>query len=64
MKMNNWQIRKFEEELDELNNKCIHVFLEKDERVVTYCRIVPQYINWKSIGIKRIWEKRYCPGDY
>ena len=36
-----------EEELDGLDDKCIHVFLEENERVVAYCRIVPKGSNYR-----------------
>ena len=80
-KMNNWQIKKFndlslkqlygitrsrcevfiqeqkivcEEELDGLDDKCIHVFFEEDERVAAYCRIVPKGIGYENISIGRV----------
>ena len=43
-----------EEELDGLDDKCIHVFLEEDERIVAYCRIVPNGINYENISIGRV----------
>lgn len=43
-----------EEELDGLDDKCIHVFLEIDERVVAYCRIVPNGISYENISIGRV----------
>ena len=43
-----------EEELDGLDDKCIHVFLEEDERVVAYCRIVPKGVNYENISIGRV----------
>ena len=43
-----------EEELDGLDDKCIHVFLEENERVVAYCRIVPKGINYENISIGRV----------
>ena len=43
-----------EEELDGLDDKCIHVFLEEEERVVAYCRIVPKGINYENISIGRV----------
>jgi len=43
-----------EEELDGLDDKCIHVFLEDEERVVAYCRIVPNGINYENISIGRV----------
>lgn len=43
-----------EEELDGLDDKCIHVFLEEDERVVAYCRIVPKGISYENISIGRV----------
>ncbi|AWK53033.1 GNAT family N-acetyltransferase [Clostridium beijerinckii] len=43
-----------EEELDGLDDKCIHVFLEENERVVAYCRIVPKGINHENISIGRV----------
>ncbi len=43
-----------EEELDGLDDKCIHIFLEEDEKVVAYCRIVPKGINYENISIGRV----------
>lgn len=43
-----------EEELDGLDDKCIHVFLEEDERVVAYCRIVPKDLSYENISIGRV----------
>ena len=43
-----------EEELDGLDDKCIHVFLEEDERVAAYCRIVPKGINYENTSIGRV----------
>jgi len=43
-----------EEELDGLDDKCIHVFLKEDERVVAYCRIVPKGISYENISIGRV----------
>ena len=43
-----------EEELDGLDDKCMHVFLEEDERIVAYCRIVPKGINYENISIGRV----------
>ena len=43
-----------EEELDGLDDKCMHVFLEENERVVAYCRIVPKGINYENISIGRV----------
>ena len=43
-----------EEELDGLDDKCIHVFLEEGEKVVAYCRIVPKGINYENISIGRV----------
>jgi len=43
-----------EEELDGLDDKCIHVFLEEHERIVAYCRIVPKGINYENISIGRV----------
>ena len=43
-----------EEELDGLDDKCIHIFLEENERVVAYCRIVPKGINYENISIGRV----------
>src|SRR5471030_1134971 len=43
-----------EEELDGLDNKCIHVFLEEGEKVVAYCRIVPKGINYENVSIGRV----------
>lgn len=43
-----------EEELDGLDDRCIHVFLEEDERIVAYCRIVPNGIGYKNVSIGRV----------
>jgi len=43
-----------EEELDGLDDKCIHVFLEEEEKVIAYCRIVPKGINYENISIGRV----------
>ena len=42
-----------EEELDGLDDKCIHVFLEEDERIVAI-QIVPKGINYENISIGRV----------
>lgn len=43
-----------EEELDGLDDRCIHVFLEENERVIAYCRIVPKGISYDNISIGRV----------
>ena len=43
-----------EEELDGLDDKCIHVFLEEEEKVVAYCRIVPKGMHYENISIGRV----------
>ncbi|OOM71443.1 putative acyltransferase [Clostridium puniceum] len=43
-----------EEELDGLDDKCIHVFLEQNERVSAYCRIVPKGISYENVSIGRV----------
>ena len=43
-----------EEELDGIDDKCIHVFLEKNKRVVAYCRMVPAGINYTNMSIGRV----------
>jgi len=43
-----------EEELDGIDDKCIHVFLEENRRVIAYCRIVPSGINYENISIGRV----------
>lgn len=43
-----------EEELDGLDDKCIHIFLQEDERVAAYCRIVPKGIGYENISIGRV----------
>jgi ElaA protein len=43
-----------EEELDGVDDKCIHIFLEENQKVVAYCRIVPKGINYESISIGRV----------
>ena len=43
-----------EEELDGVDDKCIHIFLEENQKVVAYCRIVPKGINYENISIGRV----------
>ena len=43
-----------EEELDGIDDKCMHVFLEENGRVIAYCRIVPSGINYENISIGRV----------
>ena len=43
-----------EEELDGVDDKCMHIFWEENEKVVAYCRIVPKGINYESISIGRV----------
>lgn len=43
-----------EEELDGLDDQCIHIFLEEGIKVVAYCRIVPKGINYENISIGRV----------
>ena len=43
-----------EEELDGLDDKCIHVFLEEEEKVVAYCGIVPKGMHYENISIGRV----------
>ena len=43
-----------EEELDGVDDKCIHIFLEESQKVVAYCRIVPKGINYENISIGRV----------
>ena len=43
-----------EEELDGLDDRCIHVFLEENKKVIAYCRIVPKGINYENISIGRV----------
>jgi ElaA protein len=43
-----------EEEIDGIDDKCIHIFLEENERVIAYCRIVPKGINYENISIGRV----------
>jgi len=43
-----------EEELDGVDDKCIHIFLEENQKVLAYCRIVPKGINYENISIGRV----------
>lgn len=43
-----------EEEIDGLDDKCIHIFLEEKGRVAAYCRIVPKGIGYENISIGRV----------
>ena len=43
-----------EEEIDGLDDKCIHIFLEDEERIAAYCRIVPKGIGYENISIGRV----------
>ena len=43
-----------EEELDGLDDKCIHIFLEKNGKIVAYSRIVPKGIGYENISIGRV----------
>jgi ElaA protein len=43
-----------EEEIDGLDDKCIHIFFEEEGRVGAYCRIVPKGIGYENISIGRV----------
>lgn len=43
-----------EEEIDGLDDKCIHIFLEDEGRITAYCRIVPKGIGYENISIGRV----------
>jgi len=43
-----------EEELDGLDDKCIHIFLEEDGKIVAYSRIVPKDIGYENVSIGRV----------
>lgn len=44
-----------EEEIDGIDDKCVHIFLEDEEGTVgAYCRIVPKGIAYDNISIGRV----------
>lgn len=43
-----------EEEIDGLDDKCIHVFLEEEGKIAAYCRIVPKDIGYENVSIGRV----------
>ena len=43
-----------EEDLDGLDDKCTHIFLEENNRIVAYSRIVPQGLNYENVSIGRV----------
>lgn len=43
-----------EEEIDGLDDRCIHIFFEENGRVAAYCRIVPKGIGYENISIGRV----------
>lgn len=43
-----------EEEIDGLDDKCIHIFLEEEGKIGAYCRIVPKDIGYENISIGRV----------
>ena len=43
-----------EEELDGLDDKCMHIFLEENGKIVAYSRIVPKGIIYENISIGRV----------
>lgn len=43
-----------EEEIDGLDDKCIHIFFEEEGRIGAYCRIVPKGIGYENISIGRV----------
>ncbi|WP_160692805.1 GNAT family N-acetyltransferase [Clostridium sp. C2-6-12] len=43
-----------EEEIDGLDDKCIHIFLEEEGKIAAYCRIVPKGIGYENISIGRV----------
>lgn len=43
-----------EEEIDGLDDRCIHVFFEEGGGVAAYCRIVPKGIGYENISIGRV----------
>lgn len=47
-----------EEEFDGIDDKCIHIFLEEDKKVIAYCRIVPKGISYENISIGRVLVKK------
>lgn len=49
-----------EEELDGLDDKCIHIFLEEDGKIVAYSRIVPKGIGYENVSIGRVLVLKEC----
>ncbi len=47
-----------EEELDGIDNKCIHIILKENEAAVAYCRIVPKGISYENTSIGRVLVKK------
>lgn len=47
-----------EEEFDGIDDKCIHIFLEEDDNIIAYCRIVPKGISYENISIGRVLVKK------
>lgn len=43
-----------EDDLDGLDDKCIHIFLKDNGKIATYCRIVPKEIGYDYISIGRV----------
>jgi len=43
-----------EEELDGLDDKCTHIFLEESGKIVAYSRIVPKGISYENVSIGRV----------
>ena len=43
-----------EEEIDGVDDKCVHLFLEEEGKIAAYCRIVPKGIGYEYISIGRV----------
>lgn len=47
-----------EEEIDGIDDKCVHIFLEEDNDIIAYCRIVPKGIAYENISIGRVLVRK------
>ena len=47
-----------EEEIDRIDDKCVHIFLEENNNIIAYCRIVPKGIAYENISIGRVLVRK------
>lgn len=47
-----------EEEIDGIDDKCVHIFLEENNNIIAYCRIVPKGIAYENISIGRVLVRK------